>query len=246
MVPLRLSPLRLHLCYEGHEFGLKLIPGAEPISKAPYRMDTELNRKSYKSSYRDVGEWLYRPSVTPCFPFHIVSARRHPFMDPSKVEAIRRAMARPTTVTKGEKFSGLLDYYRHFVEAVGIPVVEIGMRFPWISLLNPKFTSRFGNGLQKAWEHVLSSVQHIHPQTDGQSKGPFRLWKICWRLVLEWTVVVGDVKFCLIATEEYADNIDMTREYQVGDRVLSEVSPFREVINFGIKGKASSPRFNGI
>ncbi|GJR63318.1 hypothetical protein Tco_1505480 [Tanacetum coccineum] len=40
------------------EFGIELIPGAEPISKAPYRM-APVELKEFKvNSYRDVGEWL--------------------------------------------------------------------------------------------------------------------------------------------------------------------------------------------
>ncbi|GJY42248.1 hypothetical protein Tco_0429518 [Tanacetum coccineum] len=46
------------------EFNIELIPGAEPISKAPYRMAPSEVKRVERISYRSCGErWFYSPSV---------------------------------------------------------------------------------------------------------------------------------------------------------------------------------------
>ncbi|GJR37430.1 zinc finger, CCHC-type, retrotransposon gag domain protein [Tanacetum coccineum] len=72
------------------EFGIELIPGAEPISKGSYRR--HLQKKLY-AKFSKCEFWLQ-------FLGHIVSADGI-IMDPSKVEAITK-WPRPTTVTETE------------------------------------------------------------------------------------------------------------------------------------------------
>nr|GFC73543.1 hypothetical protein [Tanacetum cinerariifolium] len=65
------------------EFNIELIPGAEPISKTPYRM-APIELKELKDHVAFLG--------------HIVSAEGNT-MDPAKVEAITK-WPRPTSVTE--------------------------------------------------------------------------------------------------------------------------------------------------
>ncbi|GJW22095.1 reverse transcriptase [Tanacetum coccineum] len=121
-----------------------------------------------------------------------------------------------------------------------------GMRFPW-------------NFVTKAWELVLSFSTTFHPQTDGPTRDPFRLWKIWLRAcALEWTgerliegpelieitnekvaVAKEKLKEARSRQKSYADKHRRDLEFQVGDRVFLKVSPFRGVKRFGIKGKLS-------
>ncbi|GJW02107.1 retrotransposon protein, putative, ty3-gypsy subclass [Tanacetum coccineum] len=95
------------------EFNIELIPGAEPISKAPYRM-APIELKELKDHYRTEG-------IT---------------MDPAKVEAITK-WPRPTSVTEVRSFLGLAGYYRRFVEGfsrLALPLTKLmrkGEKFVW-------------------------------------------------------------------------------------------------------------------
>ncbi|GJW43806.1 putative reverse transcriptase domain-containing protein, partial [Tanacetum coccineum] len=143
------------------EFGIELIPGAEPISKAPYRM-APVELKELKEQLQEMLEnGFIRPSVSPwgapvlfvkkkdgsmrlCIDYrelnlaflgHIVSANGI-IMDPSKVEAITK-WPRPTTVTEVRSFLGLAGYYRRFVEGfsrLALPLTQLmrkGEKFVW-------------------------------------------------------------------------------------------------------------------
>ncbi|GJR89033.1 retrotransposon protein, putative, ty3-gypsy subclass [Tanacetum coccineum] len=79
------------------EFTIDLIPGAQPISKAPYRM-APVELKELKDQLQELLERA--DGIT---------------MDPAKVEAITK-WPRPTTVTKVRSFLGLAGYYRRFME----------------------------------------------------------------------------------------------------------------------------------
>ncbi|GJY50962.1 retrotransposon protein, putative, ty3-gypsy subclass [Tanacetum coccineum] len=130
---------------------------------------------------------------------------------------------------------------------------------------DPKFTSHFWKGLQKAWGTRLKFSTAFHPQTDGQSERTIQTLEDMLRAcALEWTGS-WDEYLCLV---EFAYNNSWHAsikaapfellygrkcrapicwdevEFQVGDRVFLKVSPFRGVKRFGIKGKLS-PRFIG-
>ncbi|GJV20755.1 retrotransposon protein, putative, ty3-gypsy subclass [Tanacetum coccineum] len=83
-----------------------------------------------------------------------------------------------------------------------------------------KFTSRFWKGLQKAWGTRLKFSTTFHPQTDGQSERTIQTYE-------------DDVEACALEDS-----------FKLEILVFLEVSPFRGVKRFGIKGKLS-PRFIG-
>nr|GFB39778.1 hypothetical protein [Tanacetum cinerariifolium] len=102
------------------EFNIELIPGAEPISKAPYRM-APIELKELKDHVAFLG--------------HIVSVEGI-MMDPAKVEAITK-WPRPTSVTEVRSFLGLAGYYRRFVDGfsgLALPLTKLmrkGEKFLW-------------------------------------------------------------------------------------------------------------------
>ncbi|GJU23736.1 putative reverse transcriptase domain-containing protein [Tanacetum coccineum] len=122
-----------------------------------------------------------------------------------------------------------------------------------------RFVSKCMTCEQKAWELVLSFSTTFHPQTDGPTRDPFRLWKIWLRAcALEWTgerliegpelieitnkkvaVAKEKLKEARSRQKSYANKHRRDLEFQVGDRVFLKVSPFRGVKRFGIKGKLS-------
>nr|GFC31642.1 DNA/RNA polymerases superfamily protein [Tanacetum cinerariifolium] len=116
------------------EFDIELIPGVEPISKAPYHM-APIELKELKEQLQEMLENSFiRPSQV-AFLGHIVSADGIT-MDPSKVEAITK-WPRPTTMSEVRSFLGLAGYYRCFVEGfsrLALPLSQLmrkGEKFVW-------------------------------------------------------------------------------------------------------------------
>ncbi|XP_074351813.1 uncharacterized protein LOC141690960 [Apium graveolens] len=130
------------------EFTIELVPGVEPISKAPYRM-APLELQELKEQLQELlDRGFIRPSVSPwgapvlfvkkkdvAFLGHIVSGRGIE-LDHAKVEAITN-WPRPSNVTEVRSFLGLAGYYRRFVEgfsSIALPLTQLmrmGIKFEW-------------------------------------------------------------------------------------------------------------------
>nr|GFD40862.1 retrotransposon protein, putative, Ty3-gypsy subclass [Tanacetum cinerariifolium] len=102
---------------------------------------------------------------------------------------------------------------------------------------DPRFTSRFWKGLQKAWGTRLRFSTAFHPQTDGKRliEGP-ELIEITNKKV---AVAKEKLKEARSRQKSYTNKHRRDLEFQVGDRIFLKVSPFRGVKHFGIKGKLS-------
>nr|GFD19617.1 uncharacterized protein [Tanacetum cinerariifolium] len=108
-----------------------------------------------------------------------------------------------------------------------------------VSDRDPRFTSRFGKGLQKAWGTRLKFSTAFHPQTDGQSE---RTIQTLEDMLL--AVAKEKLKEARTRQKSYADKHRRSLEFQPGDHVFLKVSPACGVRCFGIKGKLST-RFIG-
>ncbi|GJW23489.1 putative reverse transcriptase domain-containing protein [Tanacetum coccineum] len=93
-----------------------------------------------------------------------------------------------------------------------------------------RFTSDFWRSFQKALGTDLSMSTAYHPETDGQS---------------ERTIQTLEDMLCACDRQKsYADLKRKPMEFEVGDRVMLKVSPWKGVVRFGKWGKLN-PRYVG-
>ncbi|KAD5960350.1 hypothetical protein E3N88_11822 [Mikania micrantha] len=150
-------------------------------------------------------------------------------------------------------------YIKKLVARHGVPISIISDR-------DARFTSNFWKSLHKSLGTRLDMSTAYHPQTDGQSEPPFEALygrkcrsPVCWaeigdslitgpELVHETTEKIVQIRNRMAAARDrqksYADKRRKPLEFQVGDRVLLKVSPWKGVIRFGKRGKLS-PRYVG-
>ncbi|GKA83808.1 ty3-gypsy retrotransposon protein [Tanacetum coccineum] len=117
-------------------------------------------------------------------------------------------------IRKNYGISKLAEIFRQeIVRLHGTPTAIVSDR-------DPKFTSRFWKGLQKAWGTRLKFSTTFHPQTDGQSERTIQTLEDMLRAcALEWT---GEIEKMLDrdTRKSYANKHRRDLEFQVGDSVF--------------------------
>ncbi|GKA02694.1 putative reverse transcriptase domain-containing protein [Tanacetum coccineum] len=147
------------------------------------------------------------------------------------------------------------QYLKEVVSRHGVPVSIISDR-------DGRFASHFWRSLHKALGTRLDMSTAYHPQTDGQSEKTIQTLEdmlsafcrapICWaevgdsqligpEIIHETTEKIVQIKSRIQAARDrqksYADVRRKPLEFQVGDKVMLKVSPWKGVINFDKRGK---------
>ncbi|GJS44220.1 putative reverse transcriptase domain-containing protein [Tanacetum coccineum] len=141
-------------------------------------------------------------------------------------------------------------YIKEVVTRHGVPVLIICDR-------DPIFLSHFWRAFQKALGTCLDMSTVYHPETDGQSERTIQTLEDMLRacvidfgneLIHETTEKIVQIKQRIQAAQDrqksYADVRHKRLEFQVRDRVMLKVSPWKGVIHFGKWGKLN-PRYIG-
>nr|GFB63156.1 putative reverse transcriptase domain-containing protein [Tanacetum cinerariifolium] len=141
-------------------------------------------------------------------------------------------------------------YLKEVVARHGIPVSIICDR-------DPRFASRFWRTLQKDLGTGLDMSRAYHPETDGQSERTIQTLEDMLRacvidfgkeIVQETTEKIVQIKQRIQAARDrqksYADLKRKPMEFQVRDKVMLKVSPWKGVVHFGKRGKLN-PRYVG-
>ncbi|GKD61821.1 putative reverse transcriptase domain-containing protein [Tanacetum coccineum] len=151
------------------------------------------------------------------------------------------------------------QYLKEVVSKHGVPVLIISDR-------DGKFTSHFWKSLNKALGTRLDISTAYYPETNGQSERTIQTLEDMLRacvldfgkvgdslltgpeIIHEMTEKIVQIKSRIQATRDrqksYADVRQKPLEFQVGDKVMLKVSPWKGVIRFGKRGKLN-PRYIG-
>ncbi|GJZ40121.1 putative nucleotidyltransferase, ribonuclease H [Tanacetum coccineum] len=128
------------------------------------------------------------------------------------------------------------QYLKKVVSRHGVPVLIISNH-------DGRFTSHFWKSLNKALGTRLDMSTAYHPETDvgdSQLTDP--------EIIHETTEKIFQIKSRIQAARDhqksYADVRQKPLEFQVGDKVMLKVSPWKGVIRFGKRGKLN-PRYIG-
>nr|GEX36881.1 putative reverse transcriptase domain-containing protein [Tanacetum cinerariifolium] len=101
-----------------------------------------------------------------------------------------------------------------------------------------RFTSNFWKSFQKAWGTELSMSTVYHSKTDGQSKRTIQTLEDILR------AYVINFRKGWDRQKSYVDLNQKPMKFEVRDRVMLNVSPWKEVVRFGKRGKLN-PRYVG-
>ncbi|GKD90446.1 putative reverse transcriptase domain-containing protein [Tanacetum coccineum] len=149
------------------------------------------------------------------------------------------------------------QYLKEVVSRHGVPVLIISDR-------DSRFTSHLWQTLQKILGTRLDMSTTYHPQTDGQSERTIQTLKdmlcVCvmdfgkgWDRHLpliefsynnSYHTSIKAAPFEALYGRNYADVRRKPIEFQMGDKVMLKVSPWKGVIHFGKYGKLN-PRYTG-
>ncbi|GJZ87412.1 putative reverse transcriptase domain-containing protein [Tanacetum coccineum] len=146
-------------------------------------------------------------------------------------------------------------YMKEIVARHGIPVSIISDR-------DSHFTSRVWQSLHKALGTQLNLSTAYHQQTDAQSERTIQtledMLRACAKvgeaqlirpeIIHETTEKIFKIRDCMQAAHDrqksYADKRRRPLEFEVGDKVMLKVAPWKGVIQFGKHGKLN-PRYIG-
>ncbi|XP_073129391.1 uncharacterized protein [Henckelia pumila] len=131
------------------EFGIELMPGAQPVSKAPNSFDEHrqhlttvlqiLKEKQLFAKFSKCEFWLEQIA----FLVHLVSAKGIE-VDPAKIEAIKNWVT-PKNATEVRSFLGLAGYYRRLIQdfsKIALPLTSLtrkSVKFEWYNLCEKGF-----------------------------------------------------------------------------------------------------------
>ncbi|GJS86739.1 putative reverse transcriptase domain-containing protein [Tanacetum coccineum] len=118
-------------------------------------------------------------------------------------------------------------YLKEVVTRHGIPVSIICDR-------DPRFASNYWRSLQSALGTNLDMSTAYHRNTEG----------IAMRTIQNSRVQAKDASCSWSDQKSYADLKRKPMEFQVGDKVMLKVSPWKGVVRFGKRGKLN-PRYVG-
>nr|GEU66544.1 hypothetical protein [Tanacetum cinerariifolium] len=248
---------------EEHEEHLKKILEAQTEALKPKNLSAEdvggMLRKDLQKEklepHADGTLCLNNKSWVPCFrdlrTLIMHESHKSKCLTCSKVKAEHQ---KPSGLLENDPIEKLMKLYmKEVVTRHGVPVSIISDR-------DGRFTSLFWQALHKALGTRLDMSTAYHPKTNGQSKRTIQTLEDMLRscaevgdaqltgseIIHEKTEKIIQIKIKIQAARDrqksYADLKRKPMDFQVGDRVMLKVSPWKGVVRFGKRGKLN-PRY---
>ncbi|GJS01865.1 putative reverse transcriptase domain-containing protein [Tanacetum coccineum] len=126
-------------------------------------------------------------------------------------------------------------YLNRIVARHGIPVSIICDH-------DGRFTSNFWKLFQKALGTDISMSTAYHPETDGQSERTIQTLEDMLQTTEKIVLIKQRIQAAQDRQKSYADLKRKPMEFEVRDRVMLKVSPWKGVVRFGKRGKLN-PRY---
>ncbi|GKB00950.1 putative reverse transcriptase domain-containing protein [Tanacetum coccineum] len=102
-----------------------------------------------------------------------------------------------------------------------------------------RFTSNFWRSFQKALGTDISMSTAYHPKTNGQSERTIQTLEDMLQTTEKIVLIKQRMQAAQDRQKSYTDRKRKPMEFEVGDRVMLKVSPWKGVVRFG-KGQAES------
>ncbi|GJZ13255.1 putative reverse transcriptase domain-containing protein [Tanacetum coccineum] len=243
--------LRAVIMHESHKSKYSIHPGSDKMYQDMKKLYWWPNMKANIATY-----------VSKCFTCAKVKAEHQ---RPSGLLVQPRYLNGSGTTSRWILSRSFLS--RHKVPKGG--VTKHGIHVSSICDRDPRFTSNFWKSLQKALGTSLDMSTAYHPQTNRQSKRTIQTLEDMLRACLidygnGWVKHLPLVEFsynnsyhasikaapfeaALWLKVSFTDHVSGQRkpmEFQVGDKVMLKVSPWKGVVRFGKRGKLN-PRYVG-
>nr|GEZ34169.1 putative reverse transcriptase domain-containing protein [Tanacetum cinerariifolium] len=100
-----------------------------------------------------------------------------------------------------------------------------------------RFTSNFWKSFQKALGTDLSMSTAYHPKADSQSERTIQTLEDMLQTMEKIVLIKQRIQAAQDRQNSYADLKRKPMEFEVGDRVMLKVSPWKGVVRFGKRGK---------
>nr|GEU38949.1 putative reverse transcriptase domain-containing protein [Tanacetum cinerariifolium] len=206
-----------------------------------------LNKEELYAKFSKCEFWI--PKVQ--FPSHVIDSQGI-HVDPGKIESIKD-WASPKTPTEIHQILGLASYYQRFIEGFSkiaksmTKLTHKGVKGLGVVLMQKEKVIAYASRQLKIHEKNYTTHDLELGSTEARKPENFMNEEF-GEIVKETTEKIIQIKQRIQAAHDrqksYVDLKRKTMEFQVRDRVMLKVSPWKGVIHFGKWGKLN-PRYVG-